>query len=302
LAKRAGATELEAMTLGGLADAEYMRGRMISAHGRFSECVELCERHGFGRIEVANRPMMAFTQWCASDTRSAVAVVDAAIALAARVGQRRAEMIAHYVAFQCRFALMDFEASSRHAETTLTLTQQLGAQRFEAGALGFLALLHRQAGRRAEALAPAKEAVRISREASPAFIGPCVLGLLALASDDPSERQAALEEADALLRAGAVSHNHLWFPYYAIDAYFETGDWESMEHCAAGLEQYTSSEPLPLTDFFIARGRALAAFGRGQSDARELTAELERIRDQGEQLGIRVMLPVIETAINQLRG
>jgi hypothetical protein len=23
----------------------------------------LCERHGFGRIEVANRPMMAFTQW-----------------------------------------------------------------------------------------------------------------------------------------------------------------------------------------------------------------------------------------------
>ena len=51
------------MALGGLGDAEYVRGRMISAHDRFRECVELCERHGFGRIEVANRPMMAFTQW-----------------------------------------------------------------------------------------------------------------------------------------------------------------------------------------------------------------------------------------------
>jgi tetratricopeptide (TPR) repeat protein len=302
LAKRAGATELEAMTLGGLGDAEYMRGRMISAHGRFSECVELCERHGFGRIEVANRPMAAFTQWVGGDTRSAVAVADAAIALAARVGHRRAEMIAHYVASQCRHALMDFEAASRHAEAILTLAQQLGARRFETGGLVFLADFHRLAGRRAEALALAKEAVRISREASPAFIGPYALGALALASDDPSERQAALEEADALLRAGAVSHNHLIFPCYAIEAYFETGDWERMEHCAAGLEQYTSSEPLPFADFHIARGRALAAFGRGQSDARELTGELERVRDQGEQLGIRVALPVIETAINQLRG
>src|SRR6516165_12752402 len=69
LAKRAGATELEAMALGGLGDAEYVRGRMISAHERFSECVGLCERHGFGRIEVANRPMMAFTRFFAGDIR-----------------------------------------------------------------------------------------------------------------------------------------------------------------------------------------------------------------------------------------
>jgi hypothetical protein len=197
---------------------------------------------------------------------------------------------------------MDFEAASRHAEALLTLAQQLGARRFEAVALLHLADLHRLAGRPAEALAHATEAVRISRETSPAFAGPYTLGALALASDDPSERQAALEEADALLRAGAVSHNHLVFPYYAIEAYFETGDWERMEHCAARLEQYTSSEPLPFADFLIARGRALAAFGRGQSDPRELTGELGRVRDQGEKLGIRLALPVIETAINQLRG
>lgn len=302
LAKCAGATELEAMALGGLGDAEYVRGRMISAYDRFRQCVELCERHGFGRIEVANRPMMAFTQWFAGDTRGAVGVADIAIARAARVGHRRAEMIGHHAAFFCRHALMDFEAASRHAQSALTLAQQLGARRFETEALAFLAELHRLAGRRAEAIANAEEAVRISRETSPAFLGPFALGVLALATDDPTARQAALQEAEALLDAGAVSHNHLLFPRDAIEAYFEARDWKRMERCAAELEQYTGSEPLPFADFYIARGRALAAFGRGQSDARELTAELERIRTQGEQVGIRVALPVIETAINQLRG
>jgi hypothetical protein len=99
LAKRAEAAELEAMALGGLGDAEYVRGRMISANDRFRQCVELCERHGFGRIEVANRPMMAFTQWYAGDTRGALAVADTAIARAARVGHRRAEMVGHHAAF-----------------------------------------------------------------------------------------------------------------------------------------------------------------------------------------------------------
>jgi hypothetical protein len=99
-----------------------------------------------------------------------------------------------------------------------------------------------------------------------------------------------------------VSHNHLLFPRDAIEAYLEAGDWERVERCAAELEQYTRFEPLPFADFYIARGRALAALGCGQSDTTELAVELERVRDQGEQIGIRVALPGIEIAINQLRG
>jgi class 3 adenylate cyclase/tetratricopeptide (TPR) repeat protein len=298
LARRAGAAELEAMALGGLGDAEYVRGRMISAHDRFRQCVELCERHGFGRIEVANRPMMAFTQWFAGDTRGALAVADIAIARAARVGHRRAEMVGHHAAFFCRHALMDFEGAFRHAEAALTLAQQLGARRFETEALVFLAELHRLGGRRADALANAEEAVKISRETSVAFLGPFALGALASANDDPTARRAALKEGEELLRAGAVSHNHLLFPRDAIEVYLEAGDWEGVEQSAARLAQYTGPERLPFADFYIARGRALAAFGRGQWDI----AELERVRDEGERLGVRVALPGIETAINQLRG
>jgi tetratricopeptide (TPR) repeat protein len=302
LARRAGAAELEAMALGGLGDAEYVRGRMISAHDRFRQCVELCERHGFGRIEVANRPMMAFTQWFAGDARGALAVADTAIARAARVGHRRAEMVSHHAAFFCQHALMDFEAALRHAEAALMLAQQLGARRFETEALVFRAELYRLAGRRAEALANAEEAVKISDETGTAFLGPFALGALALASGDATARQAALEKGEELLRAGAVSHNHLLFPRDAIEAYLEAGDWEGVERSAAGLAQYTRSEPLPFADFYVARARALAASGRGQSDTTELAAELKRLSDDSERLGIRVALPGIETAINQLRG
>src|SRR3984893_7645429 len=300
LARRAGAVELEAMALGGLGDAEYVRGRMLSAPGRFRQCVELCERHGFGRIEVANRPMMAFTQWFAGDARGALAVAHTAIARAARVGHRRAEMIGHHAAFFCRHALMDFGAAFRHAEAALTLAQQLGARRFETEALVFLAELHRLAGRRPEALAKAEEAVKISGETSPAFLGPFALGALALASDDPIGRQAALEKGEELLRAGAVSHNHLLFPRDAIEVYLEAGNWDGVEHSAASLEQYTRSEPLPFAYSSVARGRALAAFRRGECDRVELAAVLERVRDEGERLGIRVALPGIEATINQL--
>ena len=58
LAREVGAVELEAAALGGLGDAEYMRGRMISAHERLRECVELSRQRGLGRIEVANLAQM----------------------------------------------------------------------------------------------------------------------------------------------------------------------------------------------------------------------------------------------------
>jgi class 3 adenylate cyclase/tetratricopeptide (TPR) repeat protein len=298
LARSAGAAELEAMALGGLGDAEYVRGRMISAHDRFSECIALCERHGFGRIEVANRPMMAFTRFFSGDTRGALAVAETAIARAALAGHRRAEMIGHHAAFFCRHALMEFEAAARHAEAALNLAQQLGARRFETEALAFRAELHRLAGRRAEALGGAEEAVRISRETGMAFLGPFALGALALASDDPAARRAALDEAEALLGTGAVSHNHLLFPRDAVEAYLEAEDWDGVERTAAELERYTRPEPLPFAAFYIARARALAACGRGQPDP----AALDRVRGAGERLDLVVALPGIAAAIHELRG
>jgi tetratricopeptide (TPR) repeat protein len=62
LARAAGSAELEAAALGGLGDAEYLRGRMISAHDRLLRCVELAREQNFGRIEVSNLAQIANTQ------------------------------------------------------------------------------------------------------------------------------------------------------------------------------------------------------------------------------------------------
>jgi hypothetical protein len=246
--------------------------------------------------------MMAFTRWYAGDTKGALADADLAIEKAARVGHRRAEMVGHHAAFFCRHSLMNFEAAQAHADGALVLSQQLGARRFETEALAFWSELHRLAERRVEALAEAQEAVKIGRETGPAFLGPFALGTLALATDDPAARQAALEEGEALLQAGAVSHNHLLFRRDAMDACLASGDWEGAERSAAGLEEFTRSEPLPFSDFYIARARALAAHGARRSDLSSLAAELARLHEEGERLGLRVALPPIERALEEIRG
>lgn len=296
LARRAGAPEHEAAALGGLGDAEYVRGRMVSAHGAFRRCVELCRQSGLLRIEVANRPMLAFTQWFVGDTRGGLAEALAAIAAAERIGHRRARMIAHHAAYFCCRSLLDLEGAWDHAEQADALARELGARRFEAETLAFRADLHRLAGCSSQALAAAEAAMSVCRETGVTFLGPFVLGVLALASDDAGARDAALAEGEALLAAGAVSHNHLLFRRDAIEACLGGGAWDAVERHAAALEGYVSKEPSPWTGFVAARARSLAAHGRGGDDPL-LKAELARLRKEGERLGHHDALPAIAAAL-----
>jgi class 3 adenylate cyclase/tetratricopeptide (TPR) repeat protein len=296
LARQCGSAELEAAAQGGLGDAEYMRGRLISAHAHFRGCIELARRHGFGRIEVANWPMAAIARWYAGDAAGAVEDAEAAIAAAARLGHRRAEMVAHHAAYFSRHMMNDGTGASPHVERALALARQLGARRFEAEALIFRAELHRMAGRRSEALADVGEALSIGRQTGMAFIGPMILAVQALATDDPRVRDEALAEGEALLAAGSASHNHLQFRRDAIEVCLKAGEWDRAERFAAALEDYARAEPMPWTDHVVARGRALAAFGRGRRDD-DLRSELERLREQGERLGLMITLPAIKAAL-----
>ena len=90
-----------------------------------------------------------------------------------------------------------------------------------------------------------------------------------------------MEEGEQILRSGAVSHNHFWFYRDAMDTSLRVGEWDSVERFAASLEAFTRPEPLPWSDFFIAHGRTLAAFGRGKRDERTFS-ELRRLRDEGK--------------------
>ncbi len=296
LARGSGSPEAEAQALGGLGDAEYLRGRLISAYRHFRACVDLASRHGLGRIEVANRPMMAITRWYAQGSETAVEDALTAVAAAVRVGHGRAEMIAHHGAYFCRHALGDTGEAWSHVERALILSQQLGALRFEAEALAFQAELHRVVGRQAEAVAALSEALSISRQTGMAFIGPTILAILALATVDERVRAEALAEGEALLAAGSACHNHLQFRRDAIEACLQVSAWDEAVRHAEALAGYTQAEPLTWAEFFVTRGRVLAAVGRGRASA-VTKEELERLAAEGRRLGCLIALPRLEHAL-----
>ncbi len=99
-----------------------------------------------------------------------------------------------------------------------------------------------------------------------------------------------------MLQTGSLGHNFLTVYRYAMDACLRSGDWDEVERYAAALEDFTRPEPLPSSDFFIARGRALAAFGRGRRDAATMD-ELRRLRDEAERIGLTTALPALEGAL-----
>jgi hypothetical protein len=296
LARAAGAVEQEAAALGGLGDAEYVRGRMISAHGRLRACVELARRHGLGRIEVANLAQVAHTMLYFRPQREALRAALAAAEAAARVGHLRAELNARLAAFFALTALDEPEACRAEVARAQALVRRLGAWRFEQPCLLHLGRVALAEGRRTEAVELLRQAYDVCERTGITFHGPQILGTLALALVEPDERRHALARGEAIIHAGCVGHNQLRFYPDAAEVALELGEYNEAERCAAALEDYTRPEPLPWSDFFIACGRALAALGRGRLGP-TLRAELERLRVEAERLDLRAAVPRIEAAL-----
>jgi tetratricopeptide (TPR) repeat protein len=285
LARRAQAPELEAAALGGLGDAEYMRGRMISAHARLSECVELCRQHGLGRIEVANLAQIGHTMVYFRPQREALERALAAAQAAARVGHLRAELNARVAAIFALFNLDQVAACRKQVEQAQALIRRLGAWRFEASCLRHLGRLALRAGRPGEAVELLRQAIEVCHRTEVTFEGPRTLSALALAVEDRAERRALLAEGEALIRTGSVGHNPLYFYPDAIDVCLELGEPAEAERHAAALEDYTRPEPLPWAAFHIMRGRTLAGLVQRPSDV-ALAAKLRGIKAEGNFLGL----------------
>jgi class 3 adenylate cyclase/tetratricopeptide (TPR) repeat protein len=296
LARTAGSAELEATALGGLGDAEYARARMLTARGYFERCIDLCREHGFGRIEVASQPMAAITRIYAAELEGALAEAQMAIEAAARVGHQRSAIIARHAGFFAAWLMGDLAVAQEHLDHAQDLALRLGARRFEAENLAFYADLERARGNLGAAQDLLARSLTISRETGMSYIGPIILGALALATADGDERRAALAEAEALLAAGSLSHNHLLFYRDAIDSALAAREWPETERYALALEGYTRAEALPWASFFSARGRALAAFGPGRRDP-AVVAELERLRTEAIRFRFDAYLPPIDEAL-----
>ncbi len=105
-----------------------------------------------------------------------------------------------------------------------------------------------------------------------------------------------MEEAESLLSKGAVGHNHLMFYRDAIDVCLADRDWHGAERYAALLEDFVRPEPFVWGSYFPARGRVLAAAGRGRRGA-EIATELGRLREIGEGAGFLTSIPGLDAAL-----
>jgi hypothetical protein len=109
-----------------------------------------------------------------------------------------------------------------------------------------------------------------------------------------------LDEGKTLLQSNSMGHNHLNFCEDGIDACLQAGDWGGLEWFADHLQDYTREEPLPFSEFTIERGRALAAFGRGER-SEDLAARLRQLQQQARSVGLLFQLVEIDSALGEFQ-
>ena len=296
-ARKADSPGLEAQALSGLGDAEYSRGRNISAHQYFDQCIELARDHGNSRVIAANLPMRAVTFRWQNDIESTKADSQEALELAENIRQTRAEMVA-LLGGRIWSETGDYAEAEKRLRRGLALTNRLGwnvAEAYFLSNLGNNAFLQ---GDRQEAFTLAKKSVDIMRNSKTGMVfnGSTVLGTLALVTEDPNQSLAILEEAESLLASGDGVGRNLWFFEDAMKACLQMKEWDEVDRYAQELEDFTRPEPLPRCDFFIARSRVLADHGRGLRDQVTM-AKLQHCYDESVRIGLKSAQFDLQTAL-----
>ena len=273
-ARRIDSPEWQARALSGLADAQYMDCRMVTALRHFADCVALCEAHGLPRIAAPNSVMMGHCQIYTGTIEKCLNDMRRGLEIAIRIGSRHTQMFAtQSIGYCLTIAGRHAEAAAFQAEA-LQQARALNARRYESVILAHCAEVAIANGRRTEAVAMARTAREISEETGPGFIGPAIQGLIALSAEAREERSAALAAGEAVLAKGAVGHNHFWFRRYAIERALLDEDWDEVERHAEALLRRTAAEPLAYAACVATRAQVLARRGRGDStDADEKALE-----------------------------
>ena len=194
------------------------------------------------------------------------------------------------------YEMAEYAKAREYNARALYLARQLGSPRFEAQALLYEARLDRTDGRRDQAIKTLETALEMSADVGHGFAGPRIVGEMARNLVETEARQAPLARGEGMLEAGSVSHNHFYFYPDAIEVSFEIRDWDGVERYAAALEDFTRLEPLPWSNFFIARGRALAAWGQGRREP-PLMAEIQALCDEAKRVRLATALPALKDAL-----
>jgi class 3 adenylate cyclase/tetratricopeptide (TPR) repeat protein len=296
LADRTGSAEAKARALGGLGDAEYARGHVITCGRYFRQCVEEARRIGLGRVEVSNLPMYAHTLLFELRLPECIDVARESVALAAAVGQRRAEMIANHA---CAAAMMEsgrFDEARACLVRCQEIVRALEAWRFEAENLAFLSEIELEAGRMEVVRQLLEEGLALARRTGMAYWGPALLAFNARVHPDAEARSALVAECETLLSGSVLAHNHYLARNHLINLGIETGEPDFVDRQSERLLAFYNTETMPLADFIARRGRVLAAMLRG-APSPAVVAEAQALLDKATRIGaVRLAVGLREAA------
>lgn len=250
----------EASALSGLGDGYYGLGAMQDSFDSFQRCRDICRAHGFGGIEVGSTMMIGNIRRYLNDFAGGIADVREAVEMAIRVSAPRPEMVGSLLLGEYASDQGDFAAAHRALD----------------------------------------QAVVLGRRLPSAFILPRTLAAWALAGRSAAERRAALAEGEAILATGPLFHVVAWFYRDAIEAALAARDWDEAERYAGLLAGCRAGDPGPWAALFVARGRLLAAAGRGIGDKRTARS-LRALRDEFLGIGLRTPVRELDAANNRPR-
>ena len=295
-AKKASSIELEANSFGGLGDAYYVSGRMKTANKHFHDCVEISRQHGFCRTEAANLSMVGWSCFFLNEFENALQAGAEAVIVAKKINHYRAEIVAHHIIAEVNYNLGNFEETKQEYQLASRLEKIIKTNIFEAQRFHKLGLIAHNEGDHALATSLLEQAEKSCRNHGTEFSGPAILGGIAEITTDPIRRKNALAEGEKLLEKGARHQTYFIFYRHAMDACLNNAQWDKVDKYADALERFTAPEPLPWSDFFIARARILASLGRGQRDEM-IHQKINSLYKQAVHTGIKLAIPSLEQAM-----
>jgi len=290
--------ETRARALSGVGDSYYAQGRMRKANELFSECLSMCEQHSYLHIEAANRSALGSTRIYLGESDAAVADALASADIARKVGNRRAETFARMTAGWALVSSGQADAAHEQVETGLELARSLGSARFETFLRESQARITWQRGDHAMALRQiAAVAEDVERHKLQNFIGPWVMGTLALFARDAAVRKRALLKGASYFTRDCLAHNAYRFYLNAAEVSLQDGDLVSAEFYAEQLAACGSAEPCTWVEHHVHLIRESAAWLASADD--EVRVRLAALRARGAEYGFAQAAPLLYGSADQ---
>jgi tetratricopeptide (TPR) repeat protein len=298
LALEAGDRELEARAQSGIADALYAQGRMISARAAFQRCVDVCAEEGLAQFALMNRCMIGIIDALLGQPDAGLAVLAEARGVAHALRNRLAETMAYESEGCCCSCADTTTVRARHCRKGSCCARETGARRFEGIILSDLAWVSLHDGDRETARRHAQTSWQICNEVGPRFSGPIAL---AASPRRPRMRRSATAHWP---RASACSPKAASRTATSTSTSKRSILRSTRTHgrrrsaMRASSSRSPGRRPLPYCDLLVARGRALAAAGRGHPDREAL----EDCRRRAVAMRVVPLVPALDAALAALES